>query len=208
MKIYDISIPIESEMPVYKGRKEKRPVITNLSNHKEGGVYESKIEMNLHTGTHLDAPLHMVEDGDSITEFEIEEFVVSAQVIDLTEVEDSISVSDLKDYELKSQTFILFKTKNSSAEFLKDNPKDFIYLDQAAADFLVEQEVSGVGIDALGIERNQPDHMTHKVLLTNGVKILEGINLTEVSPGEYTLICPPLQIKKGEASPVRAILLK
>ncbi|GAB6099949.1 hypothetical protein JCM16358_18280 [Halanaerocella petrolearia] len=58
--------------------------------------------------------------------------------------------------------------------------------------------VSGVGIDALGIERNQPEHLTHKVLLTNGVKILEGINLTEVSSGEYTLICPPLQIKKGE----------
>ena len=73
---------------------------------------------------------------------------------------------------------------------------------------LASRKIKGVGIDSLGIERNQPDHATHKILLGNGIHILEGLRLKNVKEGEYTLIAAPLNIKNVEASPVRALLVE
>ena len=84
---------------------------------------------------------------------------------------------------------------------------DFIYLAESGARYLVDKGVRGVGIDALGIERNQLGHPTHKLLLANGIYILEGLRLKEVKEGSYTLIAAPLNIIGVEASPVRALLL-
>ena len=207
MKVYDISRTIGPEMVVYKGREEKQPLITNLSNHQQGEVYESKIEMGLHTGTHIDAPLHMLANGDNTSKFEVKEFVGSAQVVDFTDLEEVISASDLNKIELSSTDFILFKTKNSQPGFLKENPRDFIYLNHDAAVILANKGFSGVGIDSLGIEREQPEHETHKTLLKKGIKILEGLDLKNVEAGEYTLVSPPLKIDDVEAAPTRALLL-
>lgn len=204
-KIYDISMPITYDMPVYKGREEKRPSLTVQSDFSEGSVYETKLHMNMHTGTHLDRTLHMIPGGSTIETLDLNQVITNCRVIDLTDVSNHITREDLLDKQIESGDFILLKTKNSYSDILEH---EFIYLEKTGAEFLKDKAVIGVGIDALGIERNQPDHETHLLLMNSGVHILEGLRLNEVEEGDYFLFAAPINVIGAEAAPVRAILLK
>ena len=187
-------------MPVYKNKPEKQPTIETNTN---GHVTESRISMDVHTGTHVDAPLHMINDGDTIETIQIEKLVRAVKVFDLTGVEEKISFHDIKDLDIVENDFILFKTKNSwDTEF----NFDFIYVAEDAASFLAEKGISGVGIDALGIERAQEGHPTHRSLMSSDVIIMEGLQLKEIEAGQYFMVAAPLKIENTDASPARVLL--
>lgn len=205
MRIYDISMPILPSMPVYKGKEEKRPELATVSDFQTGTAYESKLHMNLHTGTHLDRPLHMIPGGAAVESLQLSQVVTPCLVLDMAKVEEKIRQEDLIDKQLGEGSFVLLKTRNSFEEILE---KDFIYLDKSGAEYLAERKVIGVGIDALGIERNQPKHETHMILLNSGAVILEGLRLKDVEEGEYLLSAAPILIDGAEAAPVRAYLIK
>lgn len=204
MTIIDISMPITLDMPVYKDREEKRPSIEVVRDHNSGSVYESRLSIEMHTGTHIDAPLHMIEGGEDLTVYPIERSISPCRVLDFTHVMEGISKEDLMRKDIYPGEFVLLKTRNSFDETF--NP-DFIYLKKCGARYLEGLNVIGVGIDSLGIERNQPDHETHKILLGKKIMILEGLRLKDVSEGEYILVAAPLNIPGVEASPVRAFLM-
>ncbi len=208
MEIYDISMTIKRDMPVYKGKKEKKLNITVISDFDNSSTHNTEISMNVHTGTHVDAPLHMLAGELSIEEFNSELFINPSHVLDLTGVKDSIKRADLEGCNLREGEFILFKTKNSSEDYLEKRPQGFIYLAADAAKYLVEIGVKGVGIDALGVERDQPGYPTHKELLNNQVCILEGLCLSSVSEGDYKSFLAPLKISGSDGAPARAILIK
>ena len=204
MKIYDISMAISREMPVYKGREEKRPILKIDNDFKSGSSYETRLEMNLHTGTHMDSPLHMIEGGKNLESIGLDKVITKCRVIDLTDVTEKISKINLEAKEIQKGDFILLKTKNSTENILEG---DFIYLDKAGAEYLRDKKIKGVGIDSLGIERAQPGHDTHIMLFEAGIVILEGLRLDKVDEGEYFLFAAPLKIKGVEAAPVRAVLI-
>jgi Kynurenine formamidase (EC 3.5.1.9) len=205
MKIYDISMKIQYDMPVYKGKTSKRPIHKVVSDFSSGTVYETKLELNMHTGTHIDMPLHFLQGGDTIDRLELDKVVTKCKVLDLTNVDEKIFIEHLAGKSIEEGDFILLKTKNSIQNILEE---EFIYLDKTGADYLKKIGVRGVGIDALGIERSQPDHETHKILLGTGVVILEGLRLKEVEEGEYLLVAAPINVVGTEAAPVRAILIE
>lgn len=204
-KIYDISMPITPDMPVYKGKEAKRPKFKVDSDFITGTAYESSINMNMHTGTHLDRTLHMIPNGNTIETVKLEELITECKVINLTEVKDKITDKDLMDKEINAGDFILLKTRNSFEAILEE---DYIYLDHTGAKYLADLKIRGVGIDALGIERSQPGHETHLALMEIGAHILEGLRLADVGEGSYMLFAIPLNIIGAEAAPVRAILIK
>ena len=204
MNIYDISMSINPNMMVYKNREEKKVKIKNTKNHKDHWIYESRIDMDLHTGTHIDAPLHILNDGKKIDELSLSKLVTRCRVLDFTNVKESISKDDLKSKDIKEGDFILLKTKNSLSDEFNEN---FVYLDKVGAKYLAKIKVKGVGIDALGIERSQKDHETHKMLMENNIYIIEGLRLEEINEDNYILIALPLKISGAEASPCRAILM-
>jgi len=204
-KIYDISMPVTVDMPVYKGKEAKRPIISVESDFNTGTAYESSIKMNMHTGTHLDRTLHMIPDGNTMDTLNIEELITDCKVINLTQVMDRITAKDLENKDIQPGDFILLKTRNSFEPILEG---DYIYLEKSGAEYLARLEIKGVGIDALGIERDQPGHDTHLALMGIGAHILEGLRLAEIMEDVYELIALPLNIKGTEAAPVRAILIK
>jgi len=204
-KIYDISMPVITSMPVYKGKNEKRPELVVMSDFHTGHVYESKLEMNLHTGTHLDRTLHMVEGGDTIETLDISQMITPCKVLDLTKAKDKLTELDFRGKDIKEGDFLLLKTRNSIEDILE---RDFIYVDSTGAKYLAEQNIKGVGIDSLGIERSQPNHETHLQLMEKGIHILEGLVLKDVQEGEYFMLALPINIVGGEAAPVRAVLLQ
>jgi len=201
--IYDVSMLIHEDMQVYKNKEEKRPVIENVSNHKDGHAHESKIIMNLHTGTHIDFPLHMIEQGKTSDSEVINKFLTTCKVLDMTDLTSHVDGKSLSKYQIEEGDFILLKTKNSFSDaFISD----FIYLNEDGAKFLLEKKVKGVGIDGLGIERNQEGHPTHKILLGHDIPIIEGLRLKDIKEASYEMICLPLKIKHVEALPARIIL--
>ncbi len=203
-EIIDISMEISEDMMVYKNREENRPSIRITRDFEKSTAFETEVTMGMHTGTHLDMPLHMIPEGETLDNLQLKQVVTPCRVLDLTEVEGGISDQDLKNKEIPEGKFILLKTRNSDQDFFDFS---FVYLAASGAVWLNNLGVTGVGIDALGIERDQPERETHKTLLGNGILIIEGLRLSEVVEGEYLLVAAPLKIKGAEAAPVRAFLM-
>lgn len=204
MKIHDISMEIHPDMPVYKGREQVKTRFEVISDYSGGDVHETRLNMDMHSGTHVDAPYHMLENGDKSDFFDPESSLHSCRVLDLTSVQDRIEAKDLTGLNIEEGEFIIFKTPNSYREDFNHN---FVYLAASGAEFLVDKGIDGVGIDSLGIETGQEGHPTHKNLLGAGILIVEGLRLAEVEAGEYTLLLAPLKIRGGDGIPARALLL-
>lgn len=205
MKVYDISLPIYEGMPVYKNKPEKQPVFDLISSFPTAAAQESRLHLDAHTGTHVDAPLHMIPQGDTTDTLTIEQLVRPCTVLDLMDVRAGISRKHLENRGIVAGDFLLFKTQNShDAAF---NP-EFIYLTEDGAHYLVEVGVAGVGIDALGVERSQPGHPTHKALFGSGAIIIEGLQLSDVPAGSYTMVAAPLKLVGLDAAPARVILIE
>lgn len=202
MKFYDVTASIYEGMPVYKNKPEKQPSINTVTN---GYVTESKITMDLHSGTHIDAPLHMVTKGETFETISLNDLVGEVKVFDLTTltISDRISKADIESLEIAESDFVLFKTQNSFEDVFNF---DFVFVAADAAAYLAEKKVRGVGIDALGVERAQEGHPTHKTLFAAGVIVIEGLRLKEVPAGSYTMVAAPLKIVGTDAAPARILL--
>lgn len=205
MRVIDISMTIRGDMPVYHDAPAKRPVHTVERSIPPDGINESRLSLNLHTGTHLDSPFHMMEGGWPTEFLPLERLIAVCRVLDLTHVEGKITRDDLEGLGIRPGDFLLFKTSNSEHEKWRE---DFVYLEKSGAEYLASLGVSGVGTDALGIERAQPGHETHITLLKNGIIILEGLRLQHVGAGRYLLIALPVKIAGADGAPARAVLVQ
>ena len=201
---YDISLPIQSGMMVYKNKPEKQPSFETQDHLSKGGSFETTIKFNLHTGTHIDFPKHMQANGSTSTNFNPERLITNVRVIDCGKAL-VIDANLLRAHQLKANEFILLKTLSSDSEiFLSAFP----YLSADGAAYCVQAKIAGIGIDSLGIERDQTDHQTHHSLMNAGILILEGLRLKGVPSGPYQMIALPLSIPNVDALPVRALLVR
>jgi arylformamidase len=205
MIIYDISMTIEKSMGVYKNIEEKRPVIKFDRKIPKDSINESSMCMNLHTGTHIDAPYHVDDMGSTIDAIDLTKLITKCRVLDLTKVEYRITKEDLMDKNIEQGEFLLLKTINSFTEEFDPN---FVYVEKSGAEYLAQKEIIGVAIDSYGIERGQPEHETHKILFNKGIIIIEGVRLKEIGEGEYFMCALPLKIKGVDGAPARIVLIK
>ena len=205
MIIVDISWSIDAAMTAYKDKKMVN--VEQIKSFEMHSVRESSLRLGAHTGTHIDAPAHFLVDGATIEHTPLSATVGPCVVLDLMHVDEAITKEDLVACSIKPGSRVLFKTKNSLrlAHDLFDY--GFIYLAECGARYLASQKIAAVGIDYLGIERNQSGHETHLALLSSGVVIIEGLRLANVQAGEYFLCCLPLAVVGAEAAPARAVLI-
>ncbi len=205
MKVYDISMCISEDMMVYKNKPENKPVIKLQRSLPAEGANETRIELNVHTGTHVDAPFHMIQQGETIEKLDPGKLITRCRVLDLTQVKGPIGETELQTLNIRKGEFILFKTANSYDTVF--NP-DYVFLDSGGASYLASIGVAGVGTDSLGIERGQAGHKTHNILMSQGVVIVEGLRLKDVEEGEYLLCVLPLKIAGADGAPARAVLIR
>ena len=206
-ELIDISVPLQPGLPVWPGNKPLSIVQTNsMKNGSDANV--TRFETGSHTGTHIDAPLHFVDDAKTTLEIPLEKLVGPCQVVDL-QGKTKISAADLEALNLlPGVEKLLFKTDNSR---LWDNMthsfyEDFCALTADAAQWVVDHSIHLVGIDYLSIQLYRDSFETHVILLSNEVVIVEGLDLRHVEPGAYRLICLPLKIKGVEGTLARGIL--
>jgi arylformamidase len=164
-------------------------------------------ELGAHTGTHMDAPRHFLADGVGMDEMPLEAAIGLAWVIPI-EHPNAILPAELEAHNLQAGERVLFRTRNSERCW-KNNQfvEDFVYISAEAASYLVERHVRTVGIDYLSVGGYVYDGIeTHQILLEAGVWLIEGLDLSSITPGIYELVCLPLRVVGADGAPARAIL--
>lgn len=210
MKIYDISVPISENTPVYEG-DPKVAIETADAISKGDAANVSKLCFGAHTATHVDAPNHFIEGTRKVHELDLDKLIGECRVVEIDRNALSISAEHIKDLKLKGVERILFKTRNSKfwSEPEKGFRKDFTYIEPEAAKELVKLNIKLIGIDYLSVEKFGAESFeTHITLLKREVIIIEGLDLRAVSAGVYELICLPLKIAAGtgDGAPARTVL--
>jgi arylformamidase len=210
MRLYDITVPLSTNTPTYPGD----PGIeihqwSSIANGNSSNL--TLLHFGAHSATHVDAPAHFIEGAGRVDSLPLDVLIGEAQVI---EVPESLLVIDerfVAENISTDVTRVLFKTKNSSfwKNKLKEFQTNYTHLGSDAARKLVEMGVRLIGIDYLSIEKfHSGTHEVHLALLSNGVVIVEGLNLSEVAAGRYELMCLPLKVAdgSGDGAPARAVL--
>ena len=210
MPIYDVTVPLHNGLPTWPG--DPGVEITDWRSLAKGdGANVSLLHFGAHSATHVDAPAHFIDGAAKVESLALEALIGEVEVIEVPEDRLVIDEEFVADSCNPATKRFLFKTRNS-AFWSEPNPQfhtDFTYLDLNAATRLVQQGLKLVGIDYLSIEKyGQANHETHLALLSHGVVILEGVNLSDVPAGRYELICLPLRVKSdlGDGGPARVVL--
>ncbi len=207
MKIYDVSVGIDSDIPTWPG--DPLIDINRIMKIEEGADSNvSQIIFTTHSGTHIDTPYHFFEDGETLENIPINRFIGRVYVMYLPDV-DQISAELLRKTGLpKRAKRILFKTRNSKLwkKYGKKFEKDYVGLSRDAAQYLIDKDIDLVGIDYLSIATYNDPVSVHKLLLRSGVIIIEGLDLSAVHQGHYNILCLPLKINRGDGAPARVVL--
>ncbi len=208
-KVLDISITIEQGMPVYPGDPPfQHRKVTSLAGGDAAEV--SAFDICAHTGTHLDLPSHFIAGQPTLESLPPENFIMPAVLIDNGEGE-VVGPEAVANSGAETGEALLIRTTNSHSGVLSagDFRHDYVYLTPDAAEACVGLGLALVGMDCFCVDRfGNEDYPSHKILLSAGTLILEGIDLAAAEPGHYTLAAIPLKISGAEASPVRAVLLQ
>ena len=202
----DISLPMHSGM-VHWPDNPPVSIERALDMGQGDAANVSKLSMGVHTGTHMDAPIHFFPAGKGIDTMPLTAAIGRARVIEISDAE-SIKTEELSPHQIQAGERILFKTCNSASCWqTNDFVKDFVYISSDAAQYLAERKVQTVGVDYLSVGGFFKDGAeTHHALLGAGIWIIEGLNLSNVRPGFVELICLPLKIEGSDGAPARAIL--
>jgi arylformamidase len=209
--VIDVSLAIAPDLLVWPGNPGV--VIEPASRISRGDSSNvSEIRLGSHTGTHIDPPFHFLDDGATADELPLEVMMGEATVADLRGTAGPIGPDELAGLSLNGEVTRLLLRTDNSALWAADPPAfpdGYVSVSAGGARWLVDHGIRLIGIDFLSIEaRGASGHPTHRTLLEAGVVILEGLDLSGVAPGAYTLVCFPLKIAGGDGAPTRAVLLE
>lgn len=211
MRIFDITLTLSPELPVWPGDP---PLILERIARIESGdeVNLTRLSMSVHSGTHIDAPFHFLG-GNSLTveKISLDDLTGRAYVLQIANSVVLVTREILSQANIPARTRrLLLKTANS---IRWENGTQHFYpgfcaLSPEAAAYLVERGIRLVGVDYLSVAPFEGGAPTHQILLKAGVVVVEGLNLSKVPPGRYTLYCLPLKLLGADGAPARAILIR
>lgn len=198
MEILDVSVPLREGMVTYPGDPAVR--LERAASIADGSpVNLTRIDFGLHSGTHVDAPVHFLDDATGIDEVPLDALIGPCDVVEVPDLtRDSVARAP------EGAERVLFKTPNSELWASDEFAEDFARLDGAAARLLVERGLRLVGVDYLSVG----DEEAHHALLGAGVVPVEGLDLRGVEPGPYELVCLPIRVVGADGAPARAVLIR
>lgn len=210
MKFWDISVPISNEIPVWPGDpKVNVEQVNRIADGANANV--SRLDIGCHTGTHVDAPVHFISSAAGIDSLSLDKLIGPVQVIRIPDDFSIITAEIIQVCGIKPDSKrILFKTFNSDfwQRYGSQFRTEFVGIDESGAQELVAKGIELVGIDYLSISPYRMSRPTHEVFLKASTVILEGLDLSQVEPGDYTLVCLPIKVKDADGAPARAVLMR
>ena len=209
MTIYDVSLPISESLVIWPGDPSIR--ITQPSHLDRGDeATVSRLEMGAHTGTHVDAPIHFIQGGSGVDRLDLNLLVGPALVVHAPEA-DALTAEVLEGLAIPPGTErLLFRTRNSQHWAFGEREfwTDYVGITDEGARWLIARGVRLVGVDFLSVAPYDELVPPHRTLLGAGMVVVEGLDLSDVGPGVYQLVCLPLKVVGGDGAPARAILIR
>jgi arylformamidase len=205
MILIDVSVPLDAQLPTYPSNTPFS--LEPMKRLAQGGSSNvSSLHLSAHAGTHVDAPFHFFDSGTGTEALALDTLIGPARVVELT-TRKSITADDLASLDLSKDVRLLIKTHNSQLWGDPAFHPDYVGVDESGARHLVDHGVKLVGVDYLSVEAYKtPGAPAHHLLLRAGVIVIEGLNLRDVAPGVYELICLPLCIVGSDGAPARVVL--
>jgi arylformamidase len=205
MKIYDVTLPLAEDMIIYPGDPPVKIERKSIISKNEATSNLSHYSFGSHSGTHVDPPIHFIENGVTVDKLPLELLMGRARVVEVTA--PRIDESALEEFDFTADARVLFKTRNSYLLHGKNFVEDYVYIAPDAARSLVSHGIKVVGIDYLSVDKfGDESYETHRTLLGAGTVVIEGLDLREIEPGDYEMICLPLKVKDGDGAPARVVL--
>ena len=205
MKLIDVTVPLDASLPTYPGNAPfileavKRIALGDSSN-------VSTLHMSAHTGTHVDAPRHYFDEAPGADALPLEMMLGRTRVVEIAS-RSGIGAEQLTELDLSDDVRILFKTSNSVLWGSPDFHRDYVGVTASGAEHLIAHGIRVVGVDYLTVEEfKKPGAPAHHVLLGGGAIIIEGLNLRDVDPGIYDMLCLPLRVVGADGAPARVLL--
>jgi arylformamidase len=209
MHIYDVSVDIRPDMPVWPGDPAVR--LERVGSIAEGrNANVSHLSAGVHIGTHVDAPLHFLDGAGAVETMSLEALTGRAYVVDLRKA-TVIDAATLQAARIPTRAQrLLFRTRNSELwrRREKEFHKDFVAVDESGAEWLVRRKTRLVGVDYLSVAPFGRSRPTHEILLKARVAVVEGLDLSRVPAGAFDLYCLPLKLIGSDGAPARAILIR
>jgi arylformamidase len=209
MEIYDISLPISESMVIWPGDSPVR--ITHRSHLDRGDeLTVSRLDLGAHCGTHVDAPSHFIAGGVGVDALDLGVLIGPTLVVHAQDV-DALTAEVLERLAIPPDTErLLLRTRNSERWARGETTFDpnFVGITEDGARWLVARGIRLVGVDYMSVGPYTGWAPTHHVLLGAAIVTVEGLDLSEIDPGVYQLVCLPLRITDGDGAPARAILIE
>ncbi|MDL2237532.1 cyclase family protein [Christensenellaceae bacterium OttesenSCG-928-K19] len=180
IKIIDITLELNDQVKIYEG--DPQVLLEQFYSVESNGYAITKISMGSHSGTHIDAPSHVVAGGRTVNQIPLSSLVGQCVVVPADNLKIPAGIK-------------MVLIKGTDAKEARINEKQ--------ATKLVDAGVCLVGTDALSIGSDE----VHDVLLSEGCPVLESLDLKKAEPGIYMLCALPLKIK-ADGAPVRACLIQ
>jgi arylformamidase len=202
----DVSVTVRDGMPHWP---DNPPIVMQRAMELIRGhaCNLSHVAMGVHTGTHIDAPVHFIHQAAGVDEMPLAATMGPARVIEITDQRE-ITADELRGHSLQAGERVLFRTSNSPRCWQADRfVEDFVYISEQAAEHLAGIRVRTVGVDYLSVGGYHADGAKiHRILLSAGIWIIEGLDLSAVGAGRYEMICLPVKLHGSDGAPARALL--
>lgn len=209
MEFFDLTHMMHSEMPVYPGKGQ--PVIEPAASIEKDGYREMRLELDGHTGTHIDAPAHMLPNGKMLNDYPVSKFTGKAVIIPVDGTKAIIGIALLQEYEteIRQADYVLLNTGWSKYWGSDDYLKDFPVLSELAAKWLTTFQLKGIGVDAISVDPvESTTFAVHHILFQNDLVIVENLIFPEtLLHGSGLFHCFPLNFGAADGSPVRAVIM-
>jgi arylformamidase len=203
-RIHDVSVPLVPGLPVFPGDPALAIEVVRRAGEAPYGL--ARLNLTTHSGTHVDAPAHFVAGGTTVDALPLEILIGKARVVEVPGRE-RVERADLEALDLRDDLRVLLKTRMSGQLLKAGYQEDHVYLTGDAAHYLAQAGLKLVGFDYLSIDRfGDGSYPAHHALLGAGVVVVEGLDLSEVEPGEYDMTCLPLRVGGGDGAPARVVL--
>lgn len=211
MKVIDLTHTIKVDMPVFPGTDQ--PKLDSASTLEKDGFRETLLTMYSHTGTHMDAPYHVRDEGITLDKFPADKFVGKALIVDCSDLEEgyTIGISYIEKYKdiIDEAEYVIFKTGWEKYWNEQKYFGNFPVIDEEVADYLIKSNKKGIGLDVISIEPISEEElpMHHKILKNNLVIIENLCNLDSVGDKLFTFCALPLKYENSDGASVRAIAM-
>jgi kynurenine formamidase len=208
IKVHDLSLQISNELPVHAGD----PVISIEPKviFEKSGYNVLSIKLGTHAGTHIDAPFHVLSQGDKLEDISLEKFVGNAVFIGLEKKEnEAIKPEDLEGWDIEEGDILIVSTGWENKKYMQDYFSDFPYFNEDSADYLISKKIKTIGVDTPSVDGFSQKGIFHRKILNAGIGVIESlINIKPLVGKMMFFSALPLNIKESDGAPVRAVAIE